>query len=59
MGGIMPVTLFIVLAFVIAVIGAVIAIGTRHRRAGFIIMLAGLLVAGGLSMIIFLSLQNM
>jgi hypothetical protein len=55
----MPVTLVIFLAFVIAAVGAAIVIGTRHKRVGFIIMIIGLIMAGGLSLSLLLALQNM
>jgi hypothetical protein len=55
----MPVTLVIFLAFIIAVVGAAIAIGTRHKRAGFLIMIVSLLVTGVLSLSLLLALQTM
>lgn len=55
----MPITFVILLALVVAVVGGVVAVATRHKRAGLIVMIAGLLFAAGLSLLIFLSLQNM
>jgi len=55
----MPVTLLIALAFAVAVVGGAVAVLTRHKRAGIILMVIGLVVAGGLSLMITLALQTM
>ena len=55
----MPITLVIALAFALAAVGGAIAVLTRHKQAGLIILIAGLLVAAGLSLMLVLSLRTM
>ena len=55
----MPVSLLILLAFIIAVAGAAVAITTKFKRLGIIVMLLGLLAAGSLSLLLVFSLRNM
>lgn len=55
----MPITLVIVLAFALAAVGGAIAVLTRHKRAGLVIMIVGLVLAVGLSLSVMLALQNM
>jgi hypothetical protein len=54
-----PVTFVILLGFVLAMVGAAVALLTPRKRAGLLLLLAGLLVAGGLSVLIFFAMQNM
>lgn len=55
----MPITLVIALAFALAAVGGAVAVLTRHKRAGLMIIIAGLIVAGGLSLMLVLSLRTM
>ena len=55
----MPITFVIALAFALAVVGGAVAALTRHKRAGIMIMVFGLVVAGGLSLMLVLALQTM
>jgi len=55
----MPVSLLILLAFIVAVGGAAVAVTTRFKRLGIIVMLLGLLAAGSLWLLIVFSMRNM
>jgi|CXWJ01.1.fsa_nt_gi hypothetical protein len=55
----MPFTFIILLAVIVAVIGGVMLVATRHKRAGAILLFAGLGIAVGLSLLLILSLQTM
>ncbi len=55
----MPITFVIALAFAVAVVGGAVAVLTRHKRAGLIVMIVGLLVGGGLALMLMLALQTM
>lgn len=54
-----PITFVILLGFVLAVAGAAVAIFTPRKRAGLVVMLAGLLIAGALSVLIFMATRTM
>lgn len=54
-----PITFVILLGFVLAVAGAAVAILTPRKRAGLVVMLAGLLIAGALSVLIFMATRTM
>lgn len=55
----MPLTFVILLGFVLAIVGAIVALTTRHKRAGMVVMIGGLVLAVGLSLMLVLSLQTM
>ncbi|WP_374686749.1 hypothetical protein [Promineifilum sp.] len=54
-----PITFVILLGLVLAVVGAAVAILTPRKRAGLVIMLVGLLIAGALSVLIFMATRTM
>lgn len=55
----MPITFVILLALIVAVSGGVMLVATRHKRVGMIVLIAGLVMAAGLSLLLILSLQTM
>lgn len=54
-----PITFAILLGFVLALVGAAVAILTPRKRAGLLIMVIGLLLAAGLSLLVFWGMRTM
>jgi len=54
-----PITFAILLGFVLALVGAAVAILTPRKRAGLLIMVIGLLLAAGLSLLVFWGTRTM
>lgn len=55
----MPLTFIILIAAIIAVVGGVMLVATRYKRAGAFMLIAGLAATVGLSLLLVVSLQTM